>query len=207
MPNNPYSGGRSFVALSQRIDEDALVRRYTEHQWSVPQCTKAFQISSHRVRSILRSHDVELRGQKRELDHDAVLRTYAQFRNYTAVAQLLGTSADRIKEILDEKGIPHDSPGKVAAYDNKSGRKASRRRRLSAEPGPADLLSPSEAARISGESTRQLLALTRQGQLPNHGNEYFPRYRRSDVQALAHGPAQTAPVTTDGRQHEAGRAS
>jgi phage antirepressor YoqD-like protein len=207
MPKSPYSGGRSLVALAQRVDEDALVRRYAENNWSVPQCAKAFGISDHRVRAILRSHGVELRGQRKELDPDAVLRAYAQFGNYTAVAQLLGTSTDRIRQILDEKGVQHDSPRKVAGYDNKSGRKAARRRRLSTEPSPADLLSPSEAAQISGKSTTQLRVLTRQGQLSNYGNEYFPRYRRSDAQALAHEPERKAPITNDGRQRRPGQVS
>jgi len=201
MPKNPYSGGRSLVALSKRIDEDALVRRYVVNKWSVPQCGKAFQISNDRVRAIVRSHGVELRGRKKELDPDEVLRAYAQFGNYSTVARLLGTDAARIKEILDDKGVQHRCPGQVAAYDNKSGRKAARRRRQSAEPSPADLLTPTVAARISGESTRQLRALSNLGQLRNHGNEYFPKYRRSDVQALAHEPARKAPVTDDSRRN------
>lgn len=207
MPKNPYSGGRSLVALSQQIDEDALVRRYAVTKWSLQQCGKVFQISDHRVRVILRSHGVELRGRKKELDPDEVLRAYAQFRNYSAVAGLLGTDATRIIQILDEKGVQHGSPGKVAAYDRTSGRKAARRRRQSAEPSRADLLTPSTAAQISGASTRQLRALSKEGQLPNYGNEYFPKYRRSDVQALTHEPPRKAPATHDDRQQRAVRGS
>ena len=51
-----------------------------------------------------------------------------------------------------------------------------------AAPDPAeDLLSQTGAAAWSGYSTRQLRALTRSGELPDHGRRNAPRYRRGDL--------------------------
>lgn len=207
MPKNPYSGGRNLVALAHRIDEDTLIRRYAQDKWSVSQCAKAFGISVKRARDILRSYGVELRGRKSELDPEAVLRAYAKLGNYNAVGRLLGADPSRVVRILDENDVQHDSPAEVPDFGNRSAANAARRRRLAAEPGPGDLLSPSEATLISGKSTGQLLALSRHGQLRNCGNEHRPRYRRSDVKALTDEPAPKTAVTDDSQRHDVVRAS
>lgn len=106
---NPYRQKRSLGAFGERVDEDALVRRYTGNNWSVLQCARAFGIGPGRARRILRDHGVELRGNKKELDPGVVVRAYAQFGNYGAVAWLLGVDPERVTQILDEHGIRHDS--------------------------------------------------------------------------------------------------
>jgi phage antirepressor YoqD-like protein len=124
---NPYSRGRGPGAFGERVDEEVVARRYTGSGWSVPQCARAFGIGTRRVRSILRSHGVELRGNKKDLDPGAVVRAYAQFRNYSTVARLLGVSEERITQILDENSIQHDSSRWVAPQASRSRAAAARR--------------------------------------------------------------------------------
>jgi phage antirepressor YoqD-like protein len=111
---NPYRPKRSLGAFGERVDEDALVRRYTGNHWSVQQCARAFGIGARRARTILLDHGVELRGNKKELDPGTVVRAYANFGNYGTVARLLGVDPERVTQILDEHGIEHDSSRWVA---------------------------------------------------------------------------------------------
>jgi hypothetical protein len=111
---NPYRKGRSPGAFGERVDEDALVRRYTGNHWSIQQCARAFGIGRSRARTILLDHGVELRGNKKELDPGTVIRAYDHFGNYGTVARLLGVDPERVTQILDEHGIGHDSSRCVA---------------------------------------------------------------------------------------------
>jgi hypothetical protein len=113
---DPYAGRRSPGARAGRVDEDALVRRYAGSKWSIAQCARSFGVSRHRARSILLARGTALRSREQELDPGAVARLYLRFGDYTALAQLLGTSPDRITQILDEAGIRHDSSRWVAPH-------------------------------------------------------------------------------------------
>ena len=161
--------GPAFARSNQPdVDEQALIRRYTRDGWSMAACGRRFSISLGQVRAILTSHGVDVRvpGRPAPLDEDAVIRAYRKHQSINYVALVMHTSAEGVLAILDDHGEPHG--GHTPPPDIGTGQRpvlAKYLQRPPVEPSPADLLWPSQAARMLGVNADFLKAAAEAGQI------------------------------------------
>ena len=150
------------------VDEQALVRRYTRDRWSMAVCARRFSISPDPVRAILESNGIGIRvpGRATTLDEDAVIGAYRKHQSITYVARVMHTSADKVQAILEAHGEPHGihtPPPHIGTGQRPV--LARYRQRPPVPPSPADLLLPSQAARMLGVDERYLKAAAKAGQI------------------------------------------
>jgi hypothetical protein len=86
------------------INEELLVKRYTQAKWTLKRCAREQHIGQDRAREILAKHDVKLRSHKPDLDPDVVLAAFARRPSVDYVRSLFGVDTRRIAQILDENG-------------------------------------------------------------------------------------------------------
>lgn len=86
------------------INEELLVKRYTQAKWPLKRCAKGQHISGKRAKEILAKHSVTPRSQKPDLDPDMVLAAFAKRPSVDYVRSLFGVDTRRITQILDENG-------------------------------------------------------------------------------------------------------
>lgn len=86
-----------------------------------------------------------------------------------------GDLADRWEVEAETLDRYHDERGAAAA------RLHAAELREACRAHQRELLTPDEAAEVSGYSKRRLRELDAEGKLPNHGAKGSPRYRRGDL--------------------------
>ncbi len=157
----------------REVDEDLLVRRYVKARWTIAACARAAGIPRRRARDILVAHDVTIR-EIPPPDQDAVVAAYQRQKSMQTVAVALGTSDQKVKEILAARGIqvaPRQRP-----------RLGTQRQ----DPAGAGHVTLAEAARVLGRSGRFVKQAAADGRIGTERDEHGRlRYNRGDVEALA----------------------
>ena len=131
-------------------------------------CARRFSISPGQAREILARHGIEIRvpGRATPLDDNEVIRAYRKHQSIPYVARVMHTSADKVQAILEAHGEPHGihtPPPHIGTGHRPV--LARYRQRPPVPPSPADLLLPSQAARMLGVTADFLKAAGQAGQL------------------------------------------
>lgn len=164
------------------VDEDLLVRRYVKARWTIAACARSAGITRRRARDILLAQGIAIR-EIQPPDQDTVIAVYQRQKSMQAVAVVLGTSDQKVKEILAARGIqvaPRQRP-----------RLATRR----PAPARAGHVTLAEATRLLGWPGRLVKQAAADGRVATERDEHGRLwYNRGDVEALAGRPrAEAAP--------------
>jgi hypothetical protein len=160
-----------------------VVKRYARDRWTLLQCVTRFGITETHVRKILAAHDVEIRVTRAAVlvDESRVLRMYDNACALHVIASSLSTSDERVKAVLAKHGREIGRAPHPHLFNEPE------------EPGPNDLLRPSQAAQILGESERFLYRLSVQGEIrvADRAETGMRWYLRRDVEEFKKRLAQS----------------
>jgi hypothetical protein len=94
------------------VDEEAIVRRYVHLKWSVERCARTAHTSPERIKEILSTRDIPIRGQRiaGPVDENAVIRCYLRVGSINVCAKISKIGNDRVRAILRDNGIPLNGP-------------------------------------------------------------------------------------------------
>jgi hypothetical protein len=162
------TGGRGLA----QIDEDALIKRYTQAGMSIAGCARQFRVSPDRVKRILAAHGVDVR-RPAPPDQAAVVAAYQRHQSVSYVASALGTDEKKVRQILSAHGVQTARPPRPLLGTENAG------------PAPAGRITGAQAARLLGMSRAFIGNAAAAGLIgEERDDDGRRRFIRGDIEAL-----------------------